>query len=69
MRQMLLDNGIGCAVYYPYPIHLQECISSLGYKEGDLPECERACSEVLAIPIYPELKEEELEYIIEVLNR
>jgi dTDP-4-amino-4,6-dideoxygalactose transaminase len=54
-------------VYYPTPIHLQPIYSSLGYKSGDLPECERAAQEALSLPIYPELTNEQIEQVASVL--
>jgi dTDP-4-amino-4,6-dideoxygalactose transaminase len=63
VKQKLADAKVGTAVYYPIPLHLQECFAYLGGKEGDLAETERACRDVLALPIYPELTEEQIKYV------
>jgi len=68
LKRKLQMNKIGCNVYYPYPIHTQGCVAALGYKEGDFPNTEKACKEVLALPIYPELTDEEINRVIDVLE-
>ncbi len=68
LKDFLGERGIGSAVYYPLPLHLQPCFSSLNYKEGSFINSERACQEVLSLPIFPELKMEEKEYTIETIS-
>jgi dTDP-4-amino-4,6-dideoxygalactose transaminase len=69
IKKKLADRGIGSAVYYPLPLHLQECFKYLGVAQGDLPESERACREVLALPVYPELPEAQVRYVAEELRK
>jgi dTDP-4-amino-4,6-dideoxygalactose transaminase len=68
LAEHLKASNIDCAVHYPIPQHLQKCLEHLGYKEGDMPEAERAAKEVLAIPIFPEITKEEQDYIISTIN-
>lgn len=68
LKQHLLDRGIGCAVYYPRALHLQPCFAALGYGEGAFPESERACREVLSLPVYPELSREQQDVVMETIG-
>jgi dTDP-4-amino-4,6-dideoxygalactose transaminase len=64
LRQHLTNAGVGTEIYYPVPMHVQECFASLEYKAGDLPRSETAAGQVLSIPIYPELRQEQMQYVV-----
>lgn len=68
LTEHLKSRGVGTKVYYPIPLHLQTCFNYLGYKEGQFPESESAAKETLALPVYPELSEEQQVYVVESIK-
>jgi dTDP-4-amino-4,6-dideoxygalactose transaminase len=67
LQQHLVAQKIGSTIYYPYPLHLQRLYASLGYKAGDFPHAERAAQEVLSLPMYPELRKDQIARVAETI--
>jgi len=68
LKKHLEANGVGCALHYPLPLHLQKCYASLGYKQEDFPVTEKAARECLSLPIYPELTDAQIQRVAEVVK-
>jgi dTDP-4-amino-4,6-dideoxygalactose transaminase len=67
LRAFLKEKGIGTEVYYPLPMHLQNCYRDLGHQKGSFPLSEQAAEEVMSLPIYPELTEAQQTYVVEMI--
>jgi dTDP-4-amino-4,6-dideoxygalactose transaminase len=67
VREQLGHNGIGTGIHYPIPLHLQEAYSELGYKSGDFPNAEKACSEILSLPMFPTISPQQQSEIVQTL--
>jgi dTDP-4-amino-4,6-dideoxygalactose transaminase len=68
VRRRMAERGVATSVFYPIPLHRQACFKDLGGREGDFPEAERAAREVLALPIFPELRDDEIARVAEALG-
>ena len=68
LMQSLRDQKVGCTVYYPIPLHLQQCFAPLGYKEGDFPETEATAKDILALPIFPGLRADQQETVVQTIS-
>jgi dTDP-4-amino-4,6-dideoxygalactose transaminase len=69
LREHLHANGISTGIHYPIPVHMQPGFNNLGYAEGDLPETERVCREVMSLPMYPELPRETVRQIVDSVRQ
>jgi dTDP-4-amino-4,6-dideoxygalactose transaminase len=67
LRAWLARESVGCEIYYPLPLHMQQCFAYLGHQPEDFPQSLRASRETLALPIYPELEESQLQYVVDTI--
>jgi dTDP-4-amino-4,6-dideoxygalactose transaminase len=68
IRKELINRGVATGIHYPIPIHLQEAYRFLGYRKGDFPVSEKVAEEILSLPMFPELTEEQIKYVCESLK-
>jgi dTDP-4-amino-4,6-dideoxygalactose transaminase len=68
LKKFLDENGIGCALHYPLPLHLQKCYAHLGHKIGDFPVAEKSARECLSLPVYPELTDSQIQHVATVIK-
>jgi len=68
LKEHLDAQGVGCALHYPLPLHLQKCYANLGHQPGDFPVAEKAARECLSLPIYPELTDAQIQRVVEVVK-
>jgi len=68
LREFLIDHNIGCEIYYPVPLHIQECFKYLNYKTEDCPVSMEAAAKSLALPVYPELNKDQLNYVVDIIG-
>jgi dTDP-4-amino-4,6-dideoxygalactose transaminase len=68
LKRYLTTHGIGCEIYYPGPLHIQECFRYLGYRPEDCPVSIEAAARTIALPVYPELRYEQIEYVVEKIG-
>ncbi len=68
LQQFLNERKIGCGLHYPTPLHFQQAYSDLGYKEGDFPNAEKFCGEILSLPMFPELEPEQIRYVADSIK-
>lgn len=68
LKNFLSENGIGTAIYYPVPLHLQKCFQNLGYSKGDFPVAEKISEKIIALPMFPELTDDEINYVCDKIE-